>query len=62
MFIFCYLQRFRTVSLDGKTAKLHIWDTGSYTVLYSLFFVQPHLFSHAAGQERFKTITSAYYK
>lgn len=56
--------KIRTVDCDGERVKLQIWDTGrfvdidtddSYFTLYLFSSIQ-------AGQERFRTITSTYYR
>lgn len=46
--------KIRTIELDGKTVKLQIWDT--YVFAANVFY------SIRAGQERFRTITSSYYR
>jgi hypothetical protein len=44
---------------DGKRIKLTIWDTG----LNMVFRLQcKRWFCCAAGQERFRTLTSSYYR
>ena len=48
--------KIRTIELDGKTVKLQIWDT--YVGYFALLFLS----GFRAGQERFRTITSSYYR
>lgn len=68
----------RSIQHDGKIIKAQIWDTGVYTLqqFFSLIHMCSHLLtlaSHAptrpqlctfltAGQERYRAITSAYYR
>lgn len=52
----------RTISVDGKTLKAQIWDTGmstchSYQLLQDVVSDLLHLL---AGQERYRAITAAY--
>jgi Ras-related protein Rab-11A len=54
----------RTLSIDEKTIKAQIWDTGKSSDLYVLR-IHPLLtwsFTTTAGQERYRAITSAYAK
>ena len=52
------LQKIRTLDIDGNSVKLHIW----YEVLH-LATPPAHRFPRdTAGQERFRTLTSSYYR
>ena len=56
-----------TLSLAGKTVKLQIWDTAGSRLRKSQSAVALALpptprYSHYVGQERFRTITSSYYR
>ena len=48
----------RSISVEGKTLKAQIWDTGarSYPLLS---FSYPYTFIQPAGQERYRAITAA---
>ena len=62
------MQRFRTVKCDKKVAKLQIWDTAGTkthtctTFTTRLLDVLLTLLFFSSGQERFNTITTAYYR
>jgi Ras-related protein Rab-11A len=44
----------RSIAVDSKTIKAQIWDTGNITTL--------DISNTIAGQERYRAITSAYYR
>jgi len=46
----------RSIAVDGKTIKAQIWDTG---IILSLL---NEMVDDVAGQERYRAITSAYYR
>ena len=46
----------RSIAVDGKTIKAQIWDTGSILALLN------EMVDNVAGQERYRAITSAYYR
>ncbi|KAF8638891.1 hypothetical protein AX17_001943 [Amanita inopinata Kibby_2008] len=48
----------RSINLDGKIIKAQIWDTGKCCVFEFLIDLTPAI----AGQERYRAITSAYYR
>lgn len=57
----------KTVFRNEKRVKLQIWDTGAFVICYSSFLVFPnslcnYLHYFTAGQERYRTITTAYYR
>lgn len=57
----------KTVFRNEKRVKLQIWDTGAFVIFYSSFLVFPnslcnYLYYFTAGQERYRTITTAYYR
>jgi Ras-related protein Rab-11A len=56
----------KSVQIDGKTIKAQIWDTGNVlsrqTELFSNFEKNDLCFHWKAGQERYRAITSAYYR
>ncbi|KAG6379118.1 P-loop containing nucleoside triphosphate hydrolase protein [Boletus reticuloceps] len=51
--------KIRTIELEGKTVKLQIWDTAGTcpSTLHPMFSYDCKI-----GQERFRTITSSYYR
>ena len=52
--------KIRTIELDGKKVKLQVWDTGKFAVTFSPPPI--NVLIYTAGQERFRTITTAYYR
>src|SRR5271163_419940 len=46
----------RSIAVDGKTIKAQIWDTGIVLSLLN------EMIDGVAGQERYRAITSAYYR
>jgi Ras-related protein Rab-1A len=55
--------KIRTIELDGKTIKLQIWDVSWWrNVKSSSILILLFSSSQTAGQERFRTITSSYYR
>ena len=46
----------RSIAVDGKTIKAQIWDTGRILALLN------EMVDNVAGQERYRAITSAYYR
>ncbi len=51
----------RSIQTEGKTIKAQIWDTGGCREILNFeFFFNFSLFT--AGQERYRAITSAYYR
>ena len=49
---------------DGrpKRVKVTIWDTGIISFDFCIYIIQPVLIFIIAGQERFRTLTSSYYR
>lgn len=57
----------KTVFRNEKRVKLQIWDTGNFIIFllrFSLFLYLSwaHRLYFTAGQERYRTITTAYYR
>ena len=54
----------RSIQVDSKTVKAQIWDTGSFLSCLLHPLVPPYhpLTISPAGQERYRAITSAYYR
>ena len=48
--------KIKTIEIEGKRIKLQIWDTAGH------FLTQLSLSFSISGQERFRTITTAYYR
>lgn len=57
--------KIRTIELDGKIIKLQIWYVFIiyiYIYLSTYLFIYLYVYRDTAGQERFRTITSSYYR
>lgn len=55
----------KTVFRNDKRVKLQIWDTGEFINFFSgltCFYILTHQRYFSAGQERYRTITTAYYR
>ena len=49
----------RSISVDGKTLKAQIWDTGALNCPFFPTVLNPHTLIQPAGQERYRAITAA---
>lgn len=54
--------KIRNIRVKDKVVKLQIWDTAGTLISNCVFYVCLFFFYECVGQERFRTITSSYYR